>query len=36
MSFREAHHLTGKVVALSELLEVSLCKLSLKNLQSIR
>ncbi|XP_006624617.1 argininosuccinate lyase isoform X1 [Apis dorsata] len=33
--FREAHYLTGKVVALSELLKVSLCKLSLKNLQSI-
>ncbi|PBC33542.1 Argininosuccinate lyase [Apis cerana cerana] len=35
MPFREAHYLTGKVVALSELLEVPLCKLSLKNLQSI-
>lgn len=35
ISFREAHYLTGKAVALSESLEVSLCKLSLKKLHSI-
>ncbi|KAK1121317.1 hypothetical protein K0M31_010617 [Melipona bicolor] len=33
--FREAHHLTGKVVALSESLGVSLCELTLEQLQTV-
>ncbi|CAK9829127.1 Argininosuccinate lyase [Anthophora retusa] len=33
--FREAHHLTGKVVALSESLGLSLCEMNLEQLQTV-